>query len=139
VPASDPHAASADDLLSQSQRHLDASEEARVQGNLSASAPLAYEALRSALSAALIRHGFPAVERGSLLAQAERLGRAAKLDCVATKIAPLLCLGLEPRDATRDPARLTRLLAAAHGITRTLQALAVPPGTPSGPAEGDGP
>jgi hypothetical protein len=139
VPASAPHPATTGDLLAQSQRHLDASEEALAQGNLAASAPLAYEALRSALSAALLRHGFPAVERGSLLAQAERLGKAARLDCVAPKIAPLLCLGLDPRDATRDPVRLARLLSAAHGITRTLQALAVPPGAPSGSAEGAGP
>ena len=124
--------ATPEELLAESQTRLAASEEAFRQANLHAAAPLAFDALRAALSAAMLRHSIPVSGKPSVLSDAEALARAAKLDCLATKIAPLLCLGLDRRDSTRDPARLSRLLPAAHEITRSLQALGEAPARPAG-------
>ena len=113
-----------EELLAESESLLEASQEALRQRDLLAAAPLAFDALRAALWAARSRQSLPAAKDTSLLSAAEELGRAADLDCLATKIAPLLCLGLDLRDAPRDTVRLSRLISAAHEVIRNLQTLA---------------
>lgn len=133
-----PHASSPapEELLAESESLLGASEEALRQQDLLAAAPLAFDALRAALWAARGRRSLPAARGTSLLSAAEELGRAANLGCLATKLAPLLCLGLDLRDAPRDRARLSRLVPAAHEVIRNLQTLAGasprPPGRDGG-------